>query len=104
MTGQTAADAKVAVAEHERPERREHMPAPTLSDLEVAVIRVVQEDLPLVERPFVAQGEQLGCSRLAAPLSAPGLSSRPCWSSPPCWHMSAVGCAPVGQPGRASRG
>jgi DNA-binding Lrp family transcriptional regulator len=62
MTGKTAADAKVAVAEHERPERREHMPAPTLSDLEVAAIRMVQEDLPLLERPFAAQGEQLGCS------------------------------------------
>ncbi len=62
MTGQTAADARVAVAEHERPERREHMDAPVLSDHEVAAIRVVQEDLPLVERPFAAQGEQLGCS------------------------------------------
>ena len=62
MTGKTAANAKVAVAEHERPERREHMDAPELSDLEVAAIRVVQEDLPLVERPFAAQGEQLGCS------------------------------------------
>ena len=38
------------------------MPAPTLSDLEVAAIQIVQEDLPLVERPFAAQGEQLGCS------------------------------------------
>ena len=38
------------------------MPAPTLSDLEVAAIQVVQEDLPLVERPFAAEGEQLGCS------------------------------------------
>ena len=62
MTGKTAANAKVAVVEHERPERREHMDAPELSDLEVAAIRVVQEDLPLVERPFAAQGEQLGCS------------------------------------------
>jgi siroheme decarboxylase len=62
MTGQTAADAKVAVAEHERPERREHMDAPVLSDLEVAAIRVVQEDLPLVERPFAAQAAELGCT------------------------------------------
>ena len=30
------------------------MEAPDLSDLEVAAIRVVQEDLPLVERPFAA--------------------------------------------------
>jgi siroheme decarboxylase len=62
MTGQTAADAKASVAEHERPERRPHMDPPVLSDLEVAAIRVVQEDLPLVERPFAAQAEQLGCS------------------------------------------
>ena len=62
MTGQTAADAKAVVADHERPERRPYMEAPILSDLEVAAIRVVQEDLPLVERPFAAQGEQLGCS------------------------------------------
>ncbi|HSO97056.1 MAG TPA: AsnC family transcriptional regulator [Acidimicrobiia bacterium] len=62
MTGQTAADAKVAVQEHERPERREHMDAPVLSDLEIATIRVVQEDLPLVERPFAAQADELGCA------------------------------------------
>jgi siroheme decarboxylase len=62
MTGKTAADAKTEVLEHERPERREHMEAPELSDLEVATIRVVQEDLPLVERPFAAQGEEIGCS------------------------------------------
>jgi DNA-binding Lrp family transcriptional regulator len=62
MTGKTAADAKTEVLEHERPERREHMEAPDLSDLEIATIRVVQEDLPLVERPFAAQAEQIGCS------------------------------------------
>ena len=56
MTGKTAADAKAEVLEHERPERREHMDAPELTDLEVATIRVVQEDLPLVERPFAALG------------------------------------------------
>ena len=61
MTGKTAADAKAAVLEHERPERRERMEAPTLSDLEVAAIRVVQDDLPLVERPFAAEGELIGC-------------------------------------------
>jgi DNA-binding Lrp family transcriptional regulator len=60
MTGATAADAKVEVEAHERPERREHMPAPELSDLEIAAIRVSQEDLPLVERPFAAEGEQIG--------------------------------------------
>jgi DNA-binding Lrp family transcriptional regulator len=62
MTGQTAANAKAEVSEHERPERRPHMDAPVLSDLEVAAIRVVQEDLPVVERPFAAEGEQIGCS------------------------------------------
>jgi DNA-binding Lrp family transcriptional regulator len=62
MTGQTAADAKAPVGDNERPERRPDMEAPVLSDLEVAAIRVVQEDLPLDERPFAAQGEQLGCS------------------------------------------
>ncbi len=62
MTGKTAADAKAVVSEHERPERRPQMDAPVLSDLEVAAIRVVQEDLPLVERPFAALGEQIGAS------------------------------------------
>jgi DNA-binding Lrp family transcriptional regulator len=61
MTGKTSAGAKAEVLEHERPERREHMPAPDLSDLELAAIRVVQEDLPLVERPFAAEGELIGC-------------------------------------------
>jgi DNA-binding Lrp family transcriptional regulator len=61
MTGNTAADAKADVQEHERPERREHMDTPELSPLEVAAIRVVQEDLPLVEHPFAVQGELIGC-------------------------------------------
>ena len=60
ITGQTPADARVEVLEHERPERREHMDAPELSDLEVAAIRISQEDLPLVERPFAAEAEQIG--------------------------------------------
>jgi DNA-binding Lrp family transcriptional regulator len=60
MTGATAANAKAEVLEHERPERREHMEAPELSELEIATIRVVQEDLPLVERPFAAYGELIG--------------------------------------------
>ncbi len=61
MTGNTAADAKAEVLEHEKPERREHMEAPELSDLEIATIRVVQEDLPLTERPFAAYAELIGC-------------------------------------------
>src|ERR1041385_672428 len=52
MTGETAADAKADVLEHERPERKAEMPAPDLTDLEVATIRLVQEDLPLVATPF----------------------------------------------------
>ena len=61
MTGQTAADAKAEVLAHEQPERRADMEAPVLSPLEIATIGIVQEDLPLVERPFAAQAEQLGC-------------------------------------------
>ena len=60
MTGKTAADAKATVEEHERPERKAEMPAPDLSDLEVNAIRVVQHDLPTVERPFAAYGERIG--------------------------------------------
>jgi DNA-binding Lrp family transcriptional regulator len=59
MTGQTAADAKVDVLEHERPERRPHMKAPDLSALEIAAIRVTQEDLPLVARPFAAEAQTM---------------------------------------------
>ena len=55
MTGKTAANAKTEVLEHERPERKAEMPAPDLSDLELAVIRIVQDDLPNVERPFAEQ-------------------------------------------------
>jgi siroheme decarboxylase len=62
MTGKTAADAKAEVLAHERPERKAEMPAPDLTDLEVATISIVQEDLPLVERPFAAQAEQIGCT------------------------------------------
>jgi DNA-binding Lrp family transcriptional regulator len=60
MTGKTAADAKVTVLEHERPERKAEMPAPDLSELELATIRVVQHDLANVERPFGVYAEQIG--------------------------------------------
>jgi DNA-binding Lrp family transcriptional regulator len=60
MTGNTAADAKAEVLEHERPERKAEMPAPDLSEVELATIRVVQHDLPVVERPFAGYGEQIG--------------------------------------------
>jgi DNA-binding Lrp family transcriptional regulator len=62
MTGKTAADAKSEVLEHERPERKAVMPTPDLSPVELATIRVVQHDLPNVERPFAAYGEQIGVS------------------------------------------
>ncbi|MCZ7529218.1 MAG: AsnC family transcriptional regulator [Acidimicrobiia bacterium] len=61
MTGETAADAKSEVLAHERPERNEVMDTPELSDLEMATISTVQYDLPLVERPFAAHGEVIGC-------------------------------------------
>src|SRR4051794_24131673 len=60
MTGATAADAKMEVLEHERPERKAEMPAPDLSQLEVDAIRVVQEDLPNTVNPFAAYGAHLG--------------------------------------------
>jgi len=60
MTGNTAADAKAEVLEHERPERKLDMPAPDLTELELATIRVVQHDLPTLERPFAAYAEQIG--------------------------------------------
>src|SRR5262249_13558212 len=59
MTGNTAADAKAEVLEHERPERKAVMLAPDLSELEVETIRVVQHDLPTVERPFAAHAETI---------------------------------------------
>lgn len=62
MTGQTTADAKAEVLEHERPERKPDMEAPELTALETAVIRVAQEDLPLAERPFAAQAEAIGAT------------------------------------------
>ncbi|MFM8305209.1 MAG: AsnC family transcriptional regulator [Actinomycetota bacterium] len=62
MTGSTAADARSEVLEHERPERRPDMAAPSLTAEEVATIRVVQEDLPLTPRPFAAQAVLVGVS------------------------------------------
>ena len=60
MTGKMAADAKAEVLEHERPERKADMPAPELSELEVRVIQLCQDDLPLEPRPFATQAEKLG--------------------------------------------
>jgi DNA-binding Lrp family transcriptional regulator len=58
MTGRTPADARAPVAAHERPEPRRE--APALDARAVAVIRAVQEDLPLVPRPFAAVGRDVG--------------------------------------------
>src|SRR3954464_7736394 len=60
MTGNTAADAKAEVLEHERPERKAEMPAPDLSTLEANAIREGQEDLANDEHPFAVYGERLG--------------------------------------------
>lgn len=60
MTGNTAADARSEVLAHERPDRSKEITVPVLSDLEVAVIRTVQEDLPLEPQPFAAQAATLG--------------------------------------------
>jgi DNA-binding Lrp family transcriptional regulator len=60
MTGATKADAKTEVLDHEKPERRPDMEAPTLSEREVEAIRVAQQDLPLVPRPFAVQAERIG--------------------------------------------
>jgi siroheme decarboxylase len=60
MTGKTKADAKAEVLDHEKPERRPDMEAPVLSDREVDAIRIAQEDLPLVPRPFAVQAERIG--------------------------------------------
>jgi DNA-binding Lrp family transcriptional regulator len=60
MTGATAADAKAEVLAHEKPERRPDMEIPELSDRELAAIRVGQEDLPLVPRPFAVRAEAVG--------------------------------------------
>ena len=60
MTGKMAADAKAEVLEHERPERKADMPAPDLSELEVRVIQLCQDDLPLEPHPFATQAEKLG--------------------------------------------
>lgn len=61
MTGQTSADAKTEVKAHERPEHEDDTPL-VLTDREKAVIKVVQADLPLVERPFDELGADVGLS------------------------------------------
>jgi len=60
MTGQTAANAKAEVLEHEKPERKPDMEIPDLSPAEVDAIRIAQADLPLVPRPFAIQAAAVG--------------------------------------------
>jgi DNA-binding Lrp family transcriptional regulator len=60
MTGTTAADAKTEVLDHEKPERRPDMEIPDLTPLEIEAIRIAQEDLPLVPRPFAVLAERMG--------------------------------------------
>jgi len=60
MTGKTAADAKTEVLDHEKPERRPDMEIPDLSPTEIEAIRIAQEDLPLVPRPFAVLAERIG--------------------------------------------
>ncbi|MFZ4515370.1 MAG: Lrp/AsnC family transcriptional regulator [Acidimicrobiia bacterium] len=62
MTGTLAADAKAEVLAHERPERKAHMEAPILSPLERRAIVLLQEDLPMSDRPWADVGSELGCS------------------------------------------
>lgn len=62
MTGNTAPDAKSEVLEHEKPKREAVMDIPELSELELAIIRETQEDLPLVSRPFAALAVEAQCS------------------------------------------
>jgi siroheme decarboxylase len=62
MTGTLAPDAKAEILPHERPPRSPDMPAPELGDLEIRAIRRLQEDLPLVPRPFKAEAADIGIS------------------------------------------
>jgi len=61
MTGEMAADAKHDVLLAQQHEQNDGDP-PVLSDREVAVILVTQQDLPLVEEPFALEGDPLGLS------------------------------------------
>jgi DNA-binding Lrp family transcriptional regulator len=62
MTGKTAANAKATVLAHETPDRRPDMVAPQLTDEQVQMMQLLQEDLPVVVEPFAAFGEQIGRS------------------------------------------
>ena len=61
MTGETKPDSKSEVLAHEKPERKPDMEVPTFSEKELAIIRELQEDLPLVPRPFGAMAFEAQC-------------------------------------------
>ncbi len=62
MTGKQKPTAKAAVEENERPDIWIHTPPPELDDFEKAAVRVLQEDLPLVDEPFDLEAAELGIS------------------------------------------
>lgn len=62
MTGKAKPDDKVEVLQHEKPHRADDMEIPEFSELELAIIRETQEDLPLVTRPFAALAIEAQCS------------------------------------------
>ncbi|MBP9116207.1 MAG: Lrp/AsnC family transcriptional regulator [Acidimicrobiia bacterium] len=61
MTGETKPDSKSEVLAHEKPERKSVMDVPSFSEKELAIIRELQEDLPLVPRPFAAMAFEAQC-------------------------------------------
>lgn len=60
MTGERKSTAKESVAEHEK--RELPTEKPVLSEREKEAIRALQEDLPLLSKPFEAAGEPFGFS------------------------------------------
>lgn len=62
MTGKAKPDDKSEVLPHEKPKREAVMEVPEFSEKELAIIREVQEDLPLVSKPFAAIAVEAQCS------------------------------------------
>lgn len=62
MTGKAKPSDKAEVLAHEKPKREAVMDVPVFSEKELAIIREVQEDLPLVSRPFGAIAVEAQCS------------------------------------------
>lgn len=60
MTGKQGATERVGVEDNERPDIWIHAPTPGLEESEKAAVRVLQEDLPLVDEPFDLEAESLG--------------------------------------------